>query len=67
MKVNTSSTEDTLKDCGCSDEMIRKFMCADKQQQLNILKKHKKTLLNDLHEKEKQIDCLDYLKEQVYR
>lgn len=67
MKINIAGVEENLKDCGCSDEMVKQFMQSDKQQKLNILKKHKKKLLEGLHEKEKQIDSLDYLKEQVER
>ena len=54
-----------LKDAGCSDEMVEKFMAfqdsADEEQQIQLLSGHRKHLLEKLHREEKRIDCLDYL------
>ena len=54
-----------LKDAGCTDEMIEKFMALqdsdDEEQQIQLLSGHRKDLLEKLHREEKRIDCLDYL------
>ena len=54
-----------LKDAGCTDEMVEKFMILqdsdDEEQQMRLLSCHRKPLLEKLHMDEKQIDCLDYL------
>ena len=54
-----------LKDAGCTDEMVEKFMdlqySEDEEQQIRLLSGHRKHLLEKLHRDEKRIDCLDYL------
>lgn len=54
-----------LKDAGCTDEMVEKFMTLqnsdDAEQQIRLLSGHRKHLLEKLHREEKRIDCLDYL------
>ena len=54
-----------LKDAGCTDEMIEKFMALqdsdDEEQQIQLLSGHRKHLLEKLKKKKKRIDCLDYL------
>ena len=54
-----------LKDAGCNDEMVEKFMALqdsdDEEQQIQLLSGHRKYLLEKLHRDEKRIDCLDYL------
>lgn len=54
-----------LKDAGCTDEMVKKFMALqdseDEEQQIRLLSGHRKHLLEKLHKDEKRIDCLDYL------
>lgn len=54
-----------LKDAGCTDEMVRKFMAlqdsGDEEQQIRLLSGHRRHLLEKLHREERRIDCLDYL------
>ena len=54
-----------LKDAGCTDEMVEKFMALQdsegEEQQLRLLSVHRKHLLEKLHRYERRIDCLDYL------
>lgn len=53
-----------LKDAGCSDELVEKFMAlqdGEEEQQLRLLSAHRKQLLENLHREEKRIDCLDFL------
>ncbi len=58
-----------LKDAGCNPEMIECCLaCLDsgqKEKMLQRLKQHRKALLEQLHQKQKQIDCLDYLVFQI--
>ncbi len=60
-----------LKDAGCSDEIVEKFIALDgdddKEQQLKLLFTHRRHLLEELHREEKRIDCLDYLLYQMQR
>lgn len=59
-----------LKDAGCSPDFIAQFMhCAENNttRQLQLLSRHRQKLLNDVHTKEKQIDCLDYLVYQIQK
>lgn len=50
-----------LKDAGCTDEMVEKFMALqdsdDEEQQIQLLSGHRKHLLEKLHREEKRIDC----------
>ncbi|MCD7855439.1 MAG: hypothetical protein LUG66_07485 [Clostridiales bacterium] len=54
-----------LKDAGCGDETISKFMeninKGYTEEGTDILNRHRRTLLDKLHKNQKQIDCLDYL------
>lgn len=60
-----------LKDAGCTDEMVEKFMALqdreDEEQQMRLLFCHREYLLEKLHRDEKQIDCLDYLLYQMQK
>lgn len=51
-----------LKDAGCPGEMIEEFQASeDEKKRIRLLSRHRKNLLEKLHQDEKQIDCLDYL------
>lgn len=53
-----------LKDAGCSDEIVERFMelqSIGEDEQLKLLSGHRKHLLERLHLEERRIDCLDYL------
>ncbi|MCD7808900.1 MAG: hypothetical protein LUH02_06120 [Erysipelotrichaceae bacterium] len=56
---------DNLVDAGCDEERICEIIDCDKindyQRQTLLLKKQRYELLDKLHDKQKQIDCLDYL------
>ena len=65
------SIEDTvqnMKDAGCSPETIHSCVsCIQTGRKKELMKKldiQRNTLLDKVHEGERQIDCLDYL---VYR
>ncbi len=54
-----------LKDADCKPDLISEFMRLDadndKTEILKLLSGHRKTLLDNLHMRQKQLDCLDYL------
>lgn len=71
MKNNNSkeAIEQNLKDAGCDCDTITCFMnCNEKgykDEQKYLLAKHRKKLLEQVHESQKCIDCLDYLVYQI--
>jgi len=54
-----------LKDAGCDDTTITAFLqyrqTNDQSKQMDLLKKHRNSLLDKIHEYQKAIDCLDFL------
>ena len=54
-----------LKDAGCDQEMIRKYLLLDQegriQEQYRLLALHRASLLDRLHVSQHMIDCLDDL------
>lgn len=67
--INSNYTEEetiqNLKDAGCDSATVTAFLKEVKSgksaRAMKLLEKHRRTLLDDLHENQKQIDCLDYL------
>ena len=60
-----------LQDAGCTQKMVQRIMTQleedDFEELSKLLEQHRSCLLNLIHDKEKQIDCLDYLVYQVKR
>lgn len=54
-----------LKDAGCSQETINTCINLainqDTKEIVRILSRHRQYLLDEVHSKQKEIDCLDYL------
>lgn len=54
-----------LVDAGCDQELIDQFLslqdAGQKDAELSLLAKHRKSLLDCYHAQQKKIDCLDYL------
>ena len=54
-----------LKDAGCGKAAINSFMqyyrCGDMKEGFKILTLHRRKLLDEVHSRQKRIDCLDYL------
>lgn len=54
-----------LKDAGCDQTTIQVFLAdlhGGKQSNgIRLLERHRRTLLDVLHQEQKRIDCLDYL------
>ena len=67
MEINGSEQDvvQNLRDAGCSEETIEKFITELKSGRekdgLKRLAAHRKDLLDALHKEQKCIDCLDYL------
>lgn len=57
------STKRNLKDAGCDEEFIERYCkCEnDRRQCKKMLSEHRRRLLEQLHEKEDNVSCLDYL------
>ena len=60
-----AAAERNLRDAGCCDEFIRKFTELGRggreAEQRQLLAKRRAELLDELHESQRRIDCLDYL------
>jgi protein tyrosine/serine phosphatase len=60
-----STVVQNLIDAGCDENTIADFMQTIRQgkesEGLRILQLHRRFLLNQLHDEQKKIDCLDYL------
>ena len=60
-----AAAERNLRDAGCCDEFIREFTELGRggreAEQRRLLAKRRAELLDELHENQRRIDCLDYL------
>ncbi|MCH1983467.1 hypothetical protein MCG98_12920 [Ruminococcus sp. OA3] len=70
--INSESKEElvqNLRDAGCGMETIQDFLLYldenQKEKQLELLEKHRRRLLSNVHREEKKIYCLDYLVYQI--
>lgn len=54
-----------LIDAGCGQEVVKQCMELNEEQKtaqlMQVLARHRRTLLDAVHAGQKQIDCLDYL------
>lgn len=68
---STQAVLQNLKDAGCTKEMTQQIIMKleedDFEELSKLLEQHRSCLLNLIHDKEKQIDCLDYLVYQIKR
>lgn len=70
---NASDAEGILRqnllDAGCSGDTVRRCMDLagkqDRRELLQVLSRHRRELLDLVHQSEKRIDCLDYLVYQI--
>ena len=60
-----------LKDAGCNQKQIEEFMhytgTHKNDSQLKLLRQQRDILLDGLHEKQRMIECLDYLVYQIQK
>lgn len=65
MKPTQQQLLQNLQDAGCTDQMIQQYFrlreAGRTKEQICLLFRHRATLLDRLHQDQKQIDCLDYL------
>lgn len=68
-KMDVEAVEQNLRDAGCSDEFIVTFMqvweAGTPSEQLRLLACQRCRLLDHVHEEQKKLDCLDYLRYQL--
>ncbi len=67
--TDTEKLRQNLLDAGCDDRETAAFFALSgtdiKFRQLLFLRRHRKQLLERLHEKQHEIECLDYLIMQI--
>lgn len=62
----------TLYDVGFSNDEVKTYMClllegdVTERQRLNMLNKKRSMVLDEIHLKEEQLDCLDYLRHKIH-
>lgn len=65
MDSNQEHTIQNMRDAGCEEDTINRFMLCyregDIKGELKVLLKHRQELLDKVHKGQKEIDCLDYL------
>lgn len=67
MRIYRSEQEiiQNLKDAGCNEDTIKSFMknfqCGEQHTATKLLQDQRCCLLDDLHQNQRRIDCLDYL------
>ena len=69
METREEAVIQNLEDAGCDKDTIACFMAhygaGEVKQELKVLSRHRKALLDGLHICQKRIDCLDYLTWQI--
>ena len=67
--LSTQSVEQNLKDAGCPEQFIASFLaqypCITPAEQLHLLEHQRVKLLDQLHDSQKHLDCMDYLCYQI--
>jgi hypothetical protein len=52
---------ESLADTGCSRDFIEQYRIQTREQQLQSLQRHRRYLLDSIHDKQIQLDRLDYV------
>lgn len=54
-----------LKDCGCDERTAKQFLAygqeARPRDQIRLLNRRRRSLMDDLHENQKKVDCIDFM------
>lgn len=54
-----------LKDSGCDERTTEQFLVYEKENrtgdQIRLLNRSRRSLMTDLHESQKRVDCIDYI------
>lgn len=60
-----------LHDAGCCEEQIEEFLsCAYKygiEEQIKLLRRYRVSLMDEMHESQRRVDCLDFLVNKLRR
>lgn len=67
--LSPAAVEENLRDAGCPCAFVEKFLqcygdCTPAEQ-LRLLERQRQALLDQIHESQKKLDCLDYLRYQI--
>ena len=69
MDYDEKAIVQNMKDAGCKDACIQEFLLeyrnGARKRCGEVLSGHRRTLLENLHRVQKQIDCLDYLRYRI--
>ena len=69
--LSTESVEQNLKDAGCPAEFIRafleKYFQNTPEEQMRLLKEQRRKLLDQLHDSQRHLDCMDFLCYQIQK
>ena len=67
--LSPESVEQNLKDAGCPGNFVERFLACygdcTPEEQLQLLYEQRKELLRQVHDCQKKLDCLDYLRDQI--
>lgn len=54
-----------LKDCGCDERTAEQFIAygqeARLRDQIRLLNRRRRSLMDDLHENQRKVDCIDFM------
>ena len=60
-----------LKDCGCDERTAEQFLAygqeARRRDQIRHLNRRRRSLMDDLHENQKKVDCIDFMIRELER
>ena len=66
---DTGAVVQNLKDAGCDEDVVEEFMelaeAGERKRLFKLLERQRRLLVDSVHSREKQIDCLDYLVFQI--
>ena len=69
--LSAESVEQNLKDAGCPDTFIQSFLArystSTPGEQIRMLHEQRKKLLDQLHDSQRHLDCMDYLCYQIQK
>ncbi|MFQ9891590.1 MAG: hypothetical protein ACLRWH_00105 [Emergencia sp.] len=64
-QIASDAVIQNLKDAGCEDEFIERFILALEDNQnkevFSLLRRWRNSLLDEIHNNQHKLDCLDYL------
>ena len=58
---STCDLKQCIKDIGCDNTLAEKFASGSLSERLVLLKKHRQALMDNMHDNQRKIDCVDYI------